>query len=113
MSGSGGMVLVLLGMCVSLMTILIYCYTGSSATATLGELADVAYHSKWYTYDLKQRKWLIIIIANCQKPLIFDGFKVTQLSLATFARVNYRKSQKKSIMYLMFCCFFPDFKYII
>lgn len=61
---------------------------GSMMTITLGELADVAYYSKWYNYDKKFSKWLIIIIANSQKPLIFDGFKVTELSLRTFAKVN-------------------------
>lgn len=74
-----------------MLTILLYCYTGTTITNNLGELADITYVSKWYKYDVKMQKWLVIIIANSQQALIFDGFKITKLSLTTFAKVKTQK----------------------
>lgn len=71
----------------SLVTLYVYCYAGSMMTVHFEELADVVYQSKWYEYDPQIRKCLVLLIANCQKPMVFNGFKLIYLTLNTFARV--------------------------
>lgn len=57
-------------------------------TASMEELAVVAYQSKWYEYDLSIRRCLALLLANYQKQQYFHGLNLFHLSLVTFARVN-------------------------
>lgn len=83
-----GLVLTMVGLVDSIGTLLMYSYVGSTLSENFIELADYAYESKWYKYDIATRKYLLIIMPNCHQPLYFDGFKMVNLTLATFSKVN-------------------------
>lgn len=65
-----------------------YCHQGSVVTASFKALADFCYQTKWYEYDVRVRKNLIMLIANYQRPVMFNGLKLAYLSLETYMRVR-------------------------
>jgi hypothetical protein len=43
---------------------------------------------KWYEYDLKSQKALIMLMERSRKPIIVTAGKILDLSLETFTTVN-------------------------
>jgi hypothetical protein len=50
-------------------------------------LTTAVYMSRWYEYDIKSRKALIILMERSKKPIVITVGKVVELSLATFTLV--------------------------
>jgi hypothetical protein len=50
-------------------------------------LASAVYMGKWYEYDIKSRKALIILMERSKKPIIITAGKMLDLSLVTFTTV--------------------------
>lgn len=78
----------MMGVPLWLLTLYIICYAGSMMTMHFEELADVVYQPKWYEYDPQIKKYMVLLIANCQQMLELDGLKLVYLSVVTFSRVS-------------------------
>lgn len=64
------------------MTPFLYCYFGKSAT-----------DSYWQKLPIELQKYLILMIANMQRPLYYHGFGIAVLDLETFIKVKeWRKT---------------------
>lgn len=49
---------------------------------------DIAYQSEWIKMPNKLQKFIPLIIADAQRPLIFEGLNIIVLNLMTFTKVN-------------------------
>lgn len=66
----------------------VYCQLGENSTSDCLKLADLMYDSPWYNLPATVQKNYILMIANMQQPLAFDGFYVVYLNLETFKKVR-------------------------
>lgn len=78
----------IIGVMSSAFVMLIYCYTGTATTENFLKLTEYAYDSKWYDCNNELKQYFVLIIANAQRPQIFNGLKMIDLSLGTFLKVN-------------------------
>lgn len=66
----------------------LYCYFGEMATESYEKLTDSLYEGNWQELKPDLQKYIILMIANAQRPLYYHGFEVAILSLNTFAKVS-------------------------
>lgn len=65
----------------------LYCYFGKIASESALDIVDLLFQSNWQVLPIKLQKYIIIMIANAQHPLDYDGFGVAVLNLETYAKV--------------------------
>lgn len=65
-----------------------YCYFGAQATKSFQQMADSLYASNWPDLPVALQKYVIVMIANMQKPLYYHGFNMINLDLKTFIAVS-------------------------
>lgn len=70
------------------MTPFLYCYFGKSATDSYAKMADRLFESDWQKLPIELQKYLILMIANMQRPLYYHGFGIAALDLETFIKVK-------------------------
>ncbi|RZC35895.1 uncharacterized protein BDFB_003881 [Asbolus verrucosus] len=77
-----------LSMVIYLITMLseiyLYCYYGSTLIEESNNLANAIYMGKWYDYDAKSKKGLIMLMERSKKPMTVTAGKILDLSLVTF-----------------------------
>lgn len=73
---------------VSMSLLFLYCYYGKIATDSFEEMADCLYQSNWQSLPIELQKYIVFMIANAQRPIIYHGFGVVNLDLQTFTKVN-------------------------
>lgn len=83
-----GFILIVIAINVSGSNLFLYCFFGQSANDIYLEIADSYFNAKWIQLSPKLQKYFIIMIANAQRPLYYDGFGVAYLELNTFLRVS-------------------------
>lgn len=66
----------------------LYCFFGKLATDSYAEMAECMYETNWQDAPTELQKYLILMIANMQKPRQFHGFNVTLIDLQTFTNVS-------------------------
>lgn len=66
----------------------LHCFLGKMVTDRYDELSNDLYQSKWYNLPVELQKYFILMLANTQKPLFFDGLGIYVLDLETFASVS-------------------------
>lgn len=79
----------------------LYCYFGEMATESYENFANSLYEGRWQDLKPELQKYIIVMIANAQRPLEYHGFNVAVLSLETFAKVDI------SICTVLFVDFHP------
>lgn len=77
----------------------LYCHFGSRSTQTSLAYANLIYDSEWFQLPTELQKFIIVMIANAQRPLFYHGFGVARLNLDTFCSVNF-------LSYLTFFVYF-------
>lgn len=77
-------------LCVSLSTgmVFLFCSVGSWTTDNFSRFADISYESLWYKFSPDLQKYLRLIIADAQRPRVFQGFGIIDLNFMTFTTVN-------------------------
>lgn len=73
----------------SIGTVFLYCFFGSLTTDQFLRYAHISYESEWYTLPIELQKFIQLIIADAQRPRIFQGFKIIDLNLLAFTKVSY------------------------
>lgn len=66
----------------------LYCFFGKITTDRYAKMADHLFEINWYKLPIKLQKYLILMIANMQRPLYFDGFGICKLDLGMFQTVR-------------------------
>lgn len=64
------------------------CFFGKIATDSFAEMGDISYGADWQNLSPALQRYFIVIIANAQQPLYYDGFGVAILNLEMFQRVS-------------------------
>lgn len=77
-----------MGVFISGGTLYLYCESAQLATDNLILFGDEVFDSNWYELPNEIQKTYILIIANAEKPLKYDGLHMTYLNLPTFSQVR-------------------------
>lgn len=72
---------------VALGNLFVFCFLGAVVTDNFSKLPDIMYETKWYRLPPTIQKHYILIMANMQRPHVFDGFHVVCLDLDRFTKV--------------------------
>lgn len=64
------------------------CFFGKIATDSFAEMGDIFYGADWQNLSPALQRYFVVIIANAQQPLYYDGFGVAILNLEMFQRVS-------------------------
>ena len=68
--------------------IFIYCYFGKMATESYEQMSDCLYYDlNWVDLPIHDQKCVIVMIANMQNPIYYQGFDFAKLDLRTFIQV--------------------------
>lgn len=73
---------------IALSNLFLNCYLGKVSTESFQKMSVCLYETEWCKLRVELQKYFIIMIANTQKPLYYDGFSVITLNLETFCDVN-------------------------
>lgn len=65
----------------------VYCYFGKMATESFINIADSFYESNWRGLPIAIQKYFVVVIANAQIPIYYNGFGVAILNLENFCQV--------------------------
>lgn len=98
---------ILLASSSSLSNLFIYCYFGKLATESFEQMSDCLYYDfVWHNLPNKLQKYLVVMIANMQKPIFYRGFHFAVLNLNTFIQVRFKKAAKQ--LHGVFLCVYND-----
>lgn len=75
------------GIFISSGTLFLYCYFGVFVTNNFLQYADCLYETSWYELQIKFQKYMIMMIMNGQRVLVFNGFGLITMNLETFTNV--------------------------
>lgn len=83
-----GAVIVSMAVLVGIANLFIYCYFGKMAIESYAKMADCLFECNWHELSPDLQKYLVIMIANAQKPTYYHGFELAVLNLETFTKVR-------------------------
>lgn len=66
----------------------LHCYLGVLVTDKYEQFSEHLYEVEWFTLPPGMQKYFILMLANTQKPLFFDGLGIYVLDLEAFATVS-------------------------
>lgn len=67
---------------------LVLCYHATFVTESTNDIGHHVYSSNWCLYPIFLRKYLILMIAKSQQPMLFSGFQIVGCTLLTFTTVK-------------------------
>lgn len=67
---------------------LLLCYHATYASESTTDTGHHVYRSNWYLYPIFLRKYLLLLIAKTQQPMLFSGFQIVGCTLLTFTTVK-------------------------
>nr|XP_015839893.1 PREDICTED: odorant receptor Or1-like [Tribolium castaneum] len=70
--------------------IFLYCYFGAALYEESNTIIRAVYMGNWYTYDIKSRKALIVLMERAKRPIIITAGKILEVSLETFTMLIRR-----------------------
>lgn len=79
--------LLVMAVTLALSNLFCYCYFGATATGSYEEMSDGLYNCKWSELSVDLQKYFVVMIANAQRPLYYDGFGIAVLDLQTFTKL--------------------------
>lgn len=80
-------IITFMGVFISGGTLYLYCESAQLATDNLIQFGDEVFDSDWYKLPIEIQKSFILIIANAELPINYDGLHMVDLNSPTFARV--------------------------
>lgn len=66
----------------------VFCYCGATTTMLFSEYADRLYEINSYDLPVPLQKQFVIILANLQRPVYYEGFGMVKLDLELFLNVK-------------------------
>lgn len=76
-----------IGLLMSVGVVYVYCFVGSLITDQFLRFGDIAYESEWMKMPTGLQKFIQMMIADAQRPLIFNGLNIVDLNLNAFTKV--------------------------
>lgn len=73
---------------VAFANLFVYCYFGQFATNNGLKLYDHLYKMDWYNLPLPIQNCVILMLANTERKLIYEGFHMVDLNLLLFGKVK-------------------------
>lgn len=73
----------------ALAILFLYCYFGEMASNSFEKMINLLFECNWSILPVDLQKYLIIMIANAQRPIFYHGFHVIILNLETFGNVSF------------------------
>ncbi|KAK9884865.1 hypothetical protein WA026_009087 [Henosepilachna vigintioctopunctata] len=64
-----------------------YCHYGNQLYHESASIGDAVYMSDWYSFDLKSKRMIIILMERSKKPLVFKAGYLLPLSVETFVSI--------------------------
>lgn len=58
------------------------------ATESFGQMTECLFGYSWYELPVDLQKYFVLMIANAQQPMFYNGFKIAVLNLETFTKVS-------------------------
>lgn len=80
--------LLLLASITGMSTLFLYCYFGTLSTQSFLNMTHALYESNWQDLPVDLQKYVIISLAEMQKPIHYNGLGICNLSLETFSMVR-------------------------
>lgn len=80
--------IVLVAIMTSFSNLFLFCHFGKLATESYQRMADSMFNSNWQRFPIELQKYVILIIANMQRPLHYNGIKMAILDLVLFNHVR-------------------------
>lgn len=74
-------IITFLGVFISGFTLFLYCDSAQLATDNLIQFGDEVFDSAWYELSNEIQKTYILLIANAEKPLRYDGLNMVYLNV--------------------------------
>lgn len=65
------------------------CYFASSAIDRISNIQRCVYDLNWYNFSPELQKFIILIMAQSQRRIYFDGLNLIRCTLATFWKVTF------------------------
>lgn len=78
----------------------LWCFFGKVANESFGEMANCLYECNWQDFPIELQKYIIMMIANCQRPLYYHGSRIAILNLETFLKVRIKAYTQKIFYFL-------------
>lgn len=104
---SSNIAILLLGVPFSTGIVYLFCVIGSYTTNNFAGFADASYESLWHKFPVDLQKYLQMIIADGQRPMVFQGLGIVDLNLMAFTQVAMRVLNEKRV--IAWYCQFPFF----
>lgn len=98
-----------MGVFISGFTLYLYCESAQLATDNLILFGDEVFDSNWYELPNEIQKTYILIIANAEKQLKYDGLHMVYLNLPTFSQVRIFYSHSVEFFFLHYLEIFHIF----
>lgn len=92
-----GILFLIVGFSSSLSYLFLYCYFGKLATESFQKMTDCMFESNWQELPINLQKYLILMIANMQRPLHYHGSRIAVLNLVSFTKVSREGRNRKII----------------
>ncbi|XP_063912008.1 odorant receptor Or1-like [Zophobas morio] len=77
-------------LCTMLSEIFLYCIYGTTLFEENSTLMQAVHMGKWYEYDQKSKKSLIVLMERSKRPMVVTAGKILDLSLETFTTILRR-----------------------
>lgn len=84
------MFILILNLFNGVLNLFLFCHFGKSATNSYEMLADCLYESDFQSLPVELQKYFILMIADVQRPLCYDGYGLVILDLETFSKVSVK-----------------------
>lgn len=68
-------------------TVFLYCFIGSLSTDQFIDFGQRSYEFDWYKLPINLQTFVQLIIADAQRPQIYNGFNIIDLNLPAFVKV--------------------------
>lgn len=79
---------ILMAILTQMVTAFIYCYFGKLATDSIQRMSDRVFDMNWQNLPIGLQKYVILMIANMQRPIYYHGSGIVQMNLNTFINVS-------------------------
>lgn len=79
--------IVVMGIFVTVGNAFLCCLVGTWTKDNFWRYADISYESLWYKFPIDLQPYLRLIIADAQRPCIFNGFGIIELNVTMFGKV--------------------------
>lgn len=72
----------------SLSNLYVYCYFGDYTSSSFEMYPQYLFEMRWYQLPIEFQRYLVLMIANGQLPLQYDGFRLVIINRGIYIKVN-------------------------